>query len=99
MPKKFMEPEEIMDRKMKRLALETKEDVYDVLGHLFREFGPQMVTEQLSLYVRDQAETAFGSVGYLEGREKAKAMATARAWDVCAAMAESLKHLAEEYEL
>lgn len=99
MPKKFMEPEEIMERKMKRLDLETKEDVYDVLGHLFREFGPQMVTEQLSLYVRDQAETAFGSMGYLEDGDKTKALATARAWDVCAAMAEGLKHLAEQYEL
>lgn len=99
MAKQFLEPEQIMDKKMKRLALGTKDDVYDVLGHLFREFGPQMVTEQLSLYVRDQADTAFGSMGFLDDEEKTKALATARAWDVSAAMAEGLSHLVREYEL
>jgi len=99
MSTKVLEPEEIMDRKMKHLALGTKDDVYDVLGHLFREFGPQMVTEQLSLYVRDQADQAFGSMEFLGEEEKTKALATARAWDVSAAMAEGLQQLVEKYEL
>lgn len=99
MAKKILEPEELMNRKMKRLALETKEDVYDVLGHLFRQFGPAMVTEQLASYVRDQADQAFGVLAPIEDPEGPKGLATARAWDVSAAMAEGLHHLVEEYEL
>lgn len=99
MAKKFLEPEEVMDRKMKRLALETKDDVYDVLGHLFRNFGPAMVTEQLAAYVRDQADTAFGVLAPMEDPEGPRSLATARAWDVSAAMAEGLHRLVEEYEL
>jgi len=98
MKKKILEPEEIMRRKMNRMKID-QGDIYDVLGHLIREFSLAEVADQLATYLGDQTEQAFNQVEFGDGGLGMEGLPKARAFDVCFAWAETLSVKAKEYEL
>ena len=98
MPKKMLEPEEIIKRKLERIKV-GQGDIYDILGHLVREYGLGEVADQLSTYLTDQTEQVFGQVEDTGDGGGLQGLAHARALDVCQALTSSLTEKAKEYDL
>ena len=98
MPKQILEPEEIIKRKLERIKVE-RGDIYDILGHLIREYSLGEVADQLKNYLQDQTEQAFNQVDFGDGGIGMEGLPKARAFDVCAAMVEGLVSKAKEYDL
>lgn len=96
MAKQVLEPEEVMRKKMEKMGID-RGDIYDVLGHLVREFSLGEVADQLATYLTDQTEQAFGQMEETDGGFKG--LAHARAFDVCQVLADSLSAKAKEYDL
>jgi len=98
MAKQVLEPEEVMKKKMEKMRID-RGDIYDVLGHLVREFSLGEVADQLKTYLQDQTEQAFNQVEDLADGSGLRGLAHARAFDVCTALVEGLVDKAKDYDL
>jgi len=94
----FLGPELKIEKEFKKFGLDEYE-IYDVLAYLIVKHGLKSITEELKNYLEDQAETLFTKLDFDAGGEVLVGLSAARALDVCAAMAEGLNHLADQYEI